>query len=105
MKMSSDKPTLSFKIFLALLLLPVVICIVNGLYEVISFDKEKYVISYLEKRYYGEFTCIGKAENNNNGKTETFYLKSSLRPDLTITATYWEGWNDGPMSVVPFNLE
>ena len=93
MKMSSRKPTLSFKIFLAVLVLPVVICILNGLYEVMTFNKEEYVVSQLEKRYYGEFECVGR--DDGNGK-EVYYLKSSLRPDLKIIAEYHEGWDKTP---------
>ena len=91
MKISSKKPTLSFKIFLALLILPIVMCILNSLYELLTFNKEEYVVSQLEKRYYGEFECIGIDKDDNNGK-EVYYLKSSLKPDLKIIADYNEGW-------------
>ena len=104
MKLYRKKPTISFVVFLILLIVPVLIYISIHLYQFITFDKERYVISTLENRYNSDFVCESK-EDKGNDNTTVYYLKSSVRPDLIITASYWEGWNREPMFAVPFNLD
>lgn len=104
MKLYRKKPTIPFVVFLILLIVPVLVYISIHLYQFITFDKERYVISTLEDRYNSDFICESKEEKGNDN-TIVYYLKPSVRPDLIVSASYWEGWNREPMSAVPFNLD
>lgn len=70
----------------------------------LNFYRQDYVISTLEKKYYSEFIVSSVKETELENKT-IYYLTPTSRPDLTIKAVYWEGWNQGPMQAVPLNLD
>ena len=104
MKTYRNKPSALFIIFLSVIFLPIIIYSLVQLFLFLNFDRQDYVISTLEKKYYSEFIVSSVKETESENKT-IYYLTPTSRPDLTIKAVYWEGWNKGPMQAVPFNLD
>lgn len=104
MKKTGNKPSAAFIVILALLILPVIVYISVNLFQLLTFDREQYVISVLEDRYNSEFICIGQNKTEEDSTT-IFLLRPSAKPNLTVTASYREGLNKGPEFAVPFNLD
>ena len=104
MKKTGNKPSAAFIVILALLILPVIVYISVNLFQLLTFDREQYVICVLEDRYNSEFICIGQNKTEEDSTT-IFLLRPSAKPNLTVTASYREGWNKGPEFAVPFNLD
>ncbi len=57
----------------------------------------------LERIYRSDFVYTGYEKSPGGEPSETaYFFTPSVRPDITVTAYYYEGPHKGPMQVVPF---
>lgn len=61
----------------------------------------EYTEKQLEKTWGCDFTYKGKSDELTEDGDTVYYFTQSLKPEMTVTAYYYEGRFRGPMSVVP----
>lgn len=94
------RPTILISVFL------VIVVVIGGgaLIENIFFGEEhdrQFAEEQLRKTWDCDFTYKGKSNSKNENEETEFYFTPSVKPELTVTAYFYEGPHRGTMSVVP----
>lgn len=92
------------KILISVFLVIVVVIGGGAVIENIFFGQDnnrQYAEEQLHKTWNCDFTYKGKSDTKNEKDETEFYFTPSIKPDLTVTAYFYEGPHRGTMSVVP----
>lgn len=91
-------------IFISVLLVIVVVIGGGAVIENMFFSEEhdrQYAEEQLRKTWNCDFTYTGKSNSKNENEETEFYFTPSVKPELTVTAYFYEGSHRGTMSIVP----